>query len=148
MTEQKRAAEQPKRRLTREQPWILCVDDEQGVTDVVKYHLTKAGYQVDVAHNAEDALVLCNNREYALILLDIKMPGKSGLDILTAIREITPKTHVIMLTAISATDAIIKAFKNYASAYITKPFTKDTLLRKVKFVLSIQKLPSDLSGRY
>ncbi|OGL47147.1 MAG: hypothetical protein A2161_14120 [Candidatus Schekmanbacteria bacterium RBG_13_48_7] len=148
MDKDKIDSEPGRRRLTREQPWILCVDDEKGVTDVVKYHLTKAGYQVDVAHNAEDALVLCNEKEYSLILLDIKMPGKSGLDILKEIRELTPKTHVIMLTAISATDAIIKAFKNFASAYITKPFTKDTLLRKVKFVLSLQKLPSDLTGRF
>ena len=148
MSEEQNDISKARRRITRDPPWILCVDDEKGVTDVVKYHLMKAGYQVDVAHNGEDALKLCNEKEYALILLDIKMPGKSGLDILAQIRQINPKTHVIMLTAISATDAIINAFKNFASAYITKPFTKDTLLRKVKFVLSIQKLPSDLSDRF
>lgn len=138
-----------RRRKPREQPLILCVDDEKDVTSVVQYHLSKAGYKVDVAYNADDALVQINQKDYALILLDIRMPGgKTGLDILKEIRELSPKTHIIMLTAISATDSIIKAFKNYASAYITKPFTKETLLRKVKFVLSLQKLPSDFSGRF
>jgi DNA-binding response OmpR family regulator len=136
------------RRQRRRGPvWILCVDDEVGVTEVVKYHLLKAGYKVDVAHTAEDALEHCKQKEYALMLLDIKMPGKSGLDILQEIRDVSPKTHVIMLTAISGTDSIIKAFKSYASAYITKPFTKDTLLRKVKFVLSLQKLPGDTDSK-
>lgn len=100
---------------------LLVVDDEQSVRYSFK-KLLISSYKVFEASNAEEALVVFNSENPDLVILDIEMPGKDGIEILKAIKVISPKTPVIIITAYGTGDRVIKAMKYGAFEYIEKPF--------------------------
>ncbi len=106
---------------------ILVADDEESIRWVLSKALTKQGYQVDLATNGQEALEMSHQRSYDLAVLDIKMPGISGLDLLSRFQEEYRETLVVIMTAESSMKNAVEAMKRGAYDYITKPFDLDTL---------------------
>ncbi len=111
--------------MTGKQATILIVDDEEAIRRLLKRKLTGEGYHCQEAGSANRALDELQNNEVELVILDIKMPGKSGVQLLPEIRASYPDTMVIMATAITDTDIAIHCMKLGADDYITKPFNLD-----------------------
>jgi CheY-like chemotaxis protein len=102
---------------------ILVVDDEVAVNNNIRKILHKNGYSVDQATNKEDALDKIGTRDYRLVLLDLKMPGVKGLELLQAIRENLPKAKVIIITGYATIETAVEAARMGAVYYLPKPFT-------------------------
>ena len=108
---------------------ILIIDDERNIRMTLTYCLESEGYQVDTAINGEEGLdILLNQKKiYDLILLDIKMPGKTGMEVLKELRENENKSNVIMMTAYGTIKEAVTAIKLNAIDFISKPFTPDQI---------------------
>ena len=106
---------------------ILVADDEESIRWVLSKALSKQGYQVDLASNGLQALEMSRAKRYDLAVLDIKMPGLSGLDLLLRFQEESPGTLVVIMTAESSMKNAVEAMKRGAYDYITKPFDLDAL---------------------
>ena len=106
---------------------ILVADDEESIRWVLSKSLTKQGFQVDLASNGQEALVMSRNQSYDLAVLDIKMPGLSGLDLLSKFQEECPRALVMIMTAESSMKNAVEAMKRGAYDYLTKPFDLDAL---------------------
>lgn len=113
---------------------ILVVDDEAGIRDLVGSYLRNAGFDVDEAADGEDALVRFSERTPDLIVLDLRLPGLGGLDVLREVRR-SSSVYVIVLTArADETDKLI-GLELGADDYITKPFSPRELVARVRAVL-------------
>ncbi len=119
---------------------ILIVDDEQVVRDSLTHWFEEDNYKVLSAENAEAALKIFEKHKFDLILLDMKMPGMSGLDLLVKIKENDPDVIVILITAFASVTSAIKALKDGAYDYITKPIDPDELSHIVEKALNQKKL--------
>ena len=106
---------------------ILIVDDEESMRDFLSIMLHREGYQVDTAVDGAQAVVHLREHNYDLVISDIKMPRMSGLELLAHIKERTPETVVLMVTAFSTTDEAVEAMKQGAYDYITKPFRNEEI---------------------
>ena len=106
---------------------ILVVDDEQSMRDFLKILLIKEGYKVTTSENGSQALSLLSSKPFDLVISDIRMPGFSGLDLLESIREKHGDLPVILITAFASPDDAVKAMKNGAFDYISKPFNVDEI---------------------
>jgi len=106
---------------------ILVADDEESIRWVLSKSLTKQGYQVDLASNGQEALLMSRKQSYDLAVLDIKMPGLSGLELLSKFQEECPRALVVIMTAESSMKNAVEAMKRGAYDYLTKPFDLDAL---------------------
>ena len=106
---------------------ILVVDDEVEVVRLLKDFLTSKGYEVHTALNGTEAIALVKEVKPDIVLLDIIMPGISGIDTLKEIKKIDPTTAVIMITAVIDEELANRAVKLGAFDYITKPINIDYL---------------------
>ena len=111
---------------------ILIVDDETIVRDSLAAWFRQDGHQVDVAEGGKDALRLVSASRYDMAFLDIKMPGMDGLEVLRRVRETSPETTVIIMTAYASVETAIQALKDGAYDYIVKPFDPEAISRLVK----------------
>lgn len=116
---------------------ILLAEDDEDLRTIVRDLLKKSGYAVDEATDGNDALQMLGSDTYDLLLLDINMPGKSGVEVLQYIKQNKLACRVIMLTGTVGLNAAIDSLKLGASDYITKPFNVNYLLASVKRVLSL-----------
>lgn len=123
-----------------ESPRILVVDDQMGMRLSLKGILTKRGYTVAVAEDGVQALEMARQTEYRLILMDIKMPGLSGVETFIKIKAFSPHTTVIMMTAFAAEDEIRLAIQEGAYAIISKPFAMEQMLAIIKECLDKRTL--------
>lgn len=114
---------------------ILVVDDEEIVRQSLLAWFKEDGYEVDTAENADAALKLFEKGKYSLILLDIKMPGMSGMDLLVKLKEYDPDAIIILITAYASVSSAVKALKSGAYDYITKPIDPDELSHIVEKAL-------------
>ena len=114
---------------------ILIVDDEKIVRESLLHWFLDEGYIVDSAEDGESALKIFNNNNYNLVLVDLKMPGISGLEVLKKIRSVDKDTIVIMITAFASVPTAIAALKEGAYDYVTKPIDPDELAHLVKKAL-------------
>jgi DNA-binding response OmpR family regulator len=101
---------------------ILVVDDEKTVRRLLERFLTKEGFQVLTAGEGKDALELVKCQKPHVILLDIRMPGMDGMEVLKAIRQIDPSVPIVMLTGVTDLDHIKLAVGLGADDYLLKPF--------------------------
>ena len=106
---------------------ILVIDDEVAVNNNIRKILLKKGYQVDQAITKEEALESIASHPYTLILLDLKIPGVSGLELLQTIREKNPHAKVIMITGYASIETAVEAARMGAVDYLPKPFTPDEI---------------------
>ncbi|HJV35723.1 response regulator, partial [Geomonas sp.] len=90
-------------------PRILIIDDDSSLRRVLEYNLQQEGYSVFTAANGEDGLRLFAEKEPAVVITDLKMPGISGFQVLSAVKEKAPATVVIVLTAFGAIDTAVEA---------------------------------------
>lgn len=114
---------------------ILIVEDELTMLQGLKDNLELEGYTIDTASNGNQGLELIRNNKYHLILLDVMLPGISGLDICKTIRREEIDTPVILLTAKASEIDKVLGLEFGADDYITKPFSLRELLARIKAVL-------------
>lgn len=122
---------------------ILVVDDEQIVRESLQHWFEEDDYKVDTAFDGEDALRKFEAGKYDLILLDMKMPGISGLDLLSKIKEFDSDVIVILITAFASVPSAIRALKDGAYDYITKPIDPDELSHIVENALKQRLLKKE-----
>lgn len=111
---------------------ILIVDDEKASRKSLKDILRLEGYTVTDKENGEDALGVLENEEFDLMLLDLKMPGMSGLEVLEKAVEVSPNTKIIMLTAHGSLESSIEALRQGAHDYLLKPAAPADILASVE----------------
>ena len=122
---------------------ILVADDEQSMREFLDIMLKKEGYKVSLASNGEEAVKVVENDLFDLILLDIRMPKLDGISALKKIKANSPETIVIMITAYASADTAIKAMKEGAYDYITKPFKVEEIKLIIKNALEKKNLQKE-----
>lgn len=119
---------------------ILIIDDEDGIRYVLIHKLTELGYKCLEAENATRAFEILDQTEVGLVLLDMRMPGRSGLDILPEIKTRFPQTSVIIATAVSEVNIVIECMKQGAYDYLTKPFNLTEVVMSVNRAFEKRRL--------
>jgi len=122
---------------------ILIVDDDLGMRETLEAVLKEDGYQVDTAGDGAQAIQAVQAKAYDVILLDVRMPDASGLDVLTRVKKIAPETAVIMMTAYGTVKTAVEAVKSGAYDFLTKPFELDEMRLQIKKVLELQQLTQE-----
>ncbi|MCP4748981.1 MAG: response regulator [Desulfobacteraceae bacterium] len=111
---------------------VLLVDDEKDFINSLKQRLELRGFDVKTAYTGEEALDIVKNGNLDVIVLDVLMPGKSGIDTLREIKVETPLIEVIMLTGHATVETAIKGMKLGAYDFLMKPIEADELIGKIK----------------
>lgn len=116
---------------------ILIADDEADILEIISYNLTAEGYEVMTAKNGDIAIDLAKKTNPDLIILDIMMPGKTGIEVCRILRQqpAFAQTLIIFLTALSDETSEIKGLETGADDYITKPISPKVLVSKVAALL-------------
>ena len=122
---------------------ILVVDDEQSMREFLDIMLKKEGYKVSLASNGDEVMKYIDKDIFDLVLLDIRMPKMDGIAVLKKIKSTSPETVVIMITAYASADTAIKAMKEGAYDYITKPFKVDEIKLIIKNALEKKHLQKE-----
>jgi len=122
---------------------ILVVDDEQSMREFLDILLKKEEYRVTLASNGEEAVKLIEKDIFDLILMDIRMPRMDGITVLKKVKVLSPETIVIMITAYASADTAIKAMKEGAYDYITKPFKVEEIKLIIKNALEKKNLQNE-----
>lgn len=126
--------------MTVQEETILIVDDEEAIRKCLRQKLTMDGYQCQTADGAGHALDMLRGNTIALVLLDIRMPGKPGTELLPGIMADFPDTAVIMLSAVGDSHVAIQCMKEGAYDYIIKPFNLDRITQSVAWALEKRRL--------
>src|SRR6202166_4465690 len=119
---------------------ILVVDDESEIREGLELLLNLEGYSASSAETAEAGLAMLDENPFDLVLLDVSLPDRNGLDVLLEIRRRNPNLAVVLITAYGSIDMARAAFKGGAQDYITKPWSNDELLVQVAQAVEGQKL--------
>ena len=119
---------------------VLVVDDEEGIRESTARYLGSLGYNVIMAANGAEALDKVAQEHIALLLLDVMMPGMSGVEVLEKVTAGYPDVAVLMMTAVVETAIAVDAMKQGAYDYITKPFNFEDLQVRVKKALERRTL--------
>jgi len=119
---------------------ILVVDDEKNIRTTLSTFLSSLNFKVDMASNGEEALIKLKEKDYNLVLLDIKMHGLTGMQVLQEMRNSGVKTNTIMMTAYGTIENAVESMKLGAVDFVSKPFTLEALKLVLTDVLDRQKL--------
>jgi response regulator RpfG family c-di-GMP phosphodiesterase len=120
---------------------ILIVDDYSPTRQLITDALNQLGhYEINEAENGREALAMCVQNPFDLVISDVMMPGGGGMELLSKLKEMTPDTSVIMITAQPAVELTVSAMKKGAVDFLKKPFNIDDLLYKVQICLFEKKL--------
>ena len=115
---------------------ILVVDDEPIVRESIRDWLKDAGYQVATAETGEEALELIRRQKFGLMILDVRLPGRTGISVLREVREKYPEIKAIIITAYPSSDLTAEAMKLGAIDYLIKPIAPDDLEKLVREAVS------------
>ena len=115
----------------------LVIDDEQVVLDSVSKILTDENYEVDVSLSGREGLNRAIQKEYDIVLTDIRMPDIGGMRVLRDIKRANPSLPVVMITGYASIQSSVQAMKLGAADYIEKPFTPDQLINAVASALDV-----------
>ena len=127
---------------------VLIVDDEKNILLTLSQSLEALPVEVDTAGNGEEALAKLQEKEFTLILLDIRMPGMDGMEVLRRVREIRPDILIIMITAYGTIGMAVEAIKLGAVDFIQKPFSSEEIRALVSRVLDREKLDEQKTADY
>ncbi len=122
---------------------ILVVDDEADIRESLEMLLQSEGYTVDLAHNGTEGLARFDAANYDMVLLDLMMPDKSGMEVLAEIRERDRETPVAMITAYGSVEVAVQALKAGASDYFSKPWDNEKLLLEMGRLIGERKLTTE-----
>jgi CheY-like chemotaxis protein len=114
---------------------ILVVDDDRSTRHLIRLQLKSAGYQVETAIDGASALARLGRKPFDLVLLDIWMPGMDGLEVMARLRETSSPPRVVVMTADDAPETILKALREQACRYVTKPVEPKELIGLIQEVL-------------
>jgi DNA-binding NtrC family response regulator len=133
---------------------ILVVDDEPNLREAIRYVLLARGYTVDAVGSGEQAVVEHRQQPYDLVILDISLPGISGLTTLAQLRAITPGLMAVFITAFGSIASAVEAIRSGGFDYLTKPFDNEDVVLTVERALEhrrltarVQELEADLAAR-
>ena len=115
---------------------ILIVDDEPIVREALRDWLVDAGYEVQTAKTGEEGLEILKNQEIGLVILDVRLPGKTGIRVLEEMKAMKPDVKAIVITAYASPQMRDEAMKLGALQYMTKPIAPDKLEQLVRTALS------------
>ena len=115
---------------------ILIVDDEPIVREALRDWLVDAGYAVTTASTGEEALEITARQDFDLLILDVRLPGKTGIRVLQEIVQVKPQTKTIIITAYASPELRTEAMKLGAIHYLSKPIAPDQLERRIQEALS------------
>ena len=119
---------------------ILVADDDQAILRTCRKILEHAGYEVTTASDGDSALSLLKSSHHDLFLVDMLMPGLSGLETVTMARQVDPALMILMFTAYATIQTAVEAVKRGAFDYLAKPFTADQLCAAVEQSLRQKQL--------
>src|SRR5450432_240193 len=119
---------------------ILVIDDESEIREGLELLLTSEGYSVDLAQNGTEGERRLGQKLYDLILLDLMMPDKSGMEVLRDLRASDTDTPVFMITAYGSVEGAVRALKLGANDYFPKPWDNEKLLVEIERMISGQRL--------
>ncbi|MGA3044920.1 MAG: response regulator, partial [Bryobacteraceae bacterium] len=119
---------------------VLVVDDELDIREGLETLLSLEGYSVDLAANGTEGLRKIESRAYDLVLLDLMMPDRSGMDVLHEVRGRDRETPIFMITAYGSVEAAVEALKLGANDYFSKPWDNEKLLIEIDRMISKRRL--------
>ncbi len=119
---------------------VLVVDDEFDIREGLELLLTSEGYTVELAQNATEGLRCMETRSYDLVLLDLMMPDRSGMDVLREVRERDTETPIFMITAYGSVEAAVEALKAGANDYFPKPWDNEKLIIEIARMIDKRRL--------
>ena len=114
---------------------ILVVEDDKKVASFLEQGLREDGYSVDVAHDGVDGALMAHVHDYDLLILDVMLPGKTGIDILREMRRENTPVPILLLTARDTAEDIVRGLDAGADDYLTKPFKFEVLLARVRALI-------------
>jgi DNA-binding NtrC family response regulator len=123
--------------------YILVIDDEADIREGLEMLLGSEGYRVDLAQNAAEGLNRLESRGYDLVLLDLMMPDRSGMDVLEEVRKRDRSTPIFLITAYGSVEAAVNALKRGANDYFSKPWDNDKLLIEIERMIASRRLESE-----
>ena len=126
-------------------PRVLVIEDERKVAEAIRGALEQNGYEARTAQSGEDGLLLIESERFDVVVLDLQLPGRDGMEVLKTIRGRGRQIPVVILTTSAAEEDIIRAYEFSANCYITKPVDLEQFIKVVKsieeFWLTVVKLP-------
>ncbi len=114
---------------------ILLVEDERRIADFIARGLSEQGHAVDVAHDGDEAFDWIGLADFDLIILDVMLPGRDGIDLCRAARQDGVRTPILMLTARDAVDDRVRGLDSGADDYLVKPFAFAELLARIRALI-------------
>jgi len=114
---------------------ILVVEDEEKIAQFLKKGLMEAGYEVEVAANGDDAFELARRQDFDVLVLDVALPGRSGLDVCRDLRQHRRTVPILMLSALGAVPDKIAGLDAGADDYLSKPFAFEEFLARIRALL-------------
>ncbi len=114
---------------------VLVIEDEQKMADLIKRGLEEEGMEVTAAYDGESGLEMAKSGNYDLIILDLGLPGRDGLEVSRLMREAELKTPILILTAQDSTEMKVKGLDSGADDYLTKPFAFAEMLARIRALL-------------
>ena len=118
---------------------ILVIDDDESIRTTLAAILEDEGYDVDTAENGKEAIKKSNTDLYRVALIDFRLPDMNGTELLTALKEATPKMAKIMITGYPTLQNAVECVNKHADAYFVKPVDYETLLNTIKNLTKEQK---------
>jgi DNA-binding NtrC family response regulator len=131
-----------------DQPHVLIVDDEENIRLTLSQALTTLAADIDTAASGQEALAKVEDRTFSVILLDLRMPGMDGMQVLERLRESRPEIPVIIITAHGTIESAVDAMQMGAIEFLQKPFLPDDVRRLVSRVLQRGKLRESEAADY
>jgi len=129
---------------------LLLVDDDESFREVLRFHLAEAGYEVDTAADGEEGLAVFQQKLHPVVLTDLKMPKKTGLELMEEVHRRSPQTAVVVITAFGDIETAVDAMKAGAFDFLPKPVSRDhckLIVKKAVEHVFLKARLSDLESR-
>src|SRR5262245_28297791 len=122
---------------------VLVIDDELDIREGLELLLTTEGYTAETAQNAGEGLLKLENSTYDLVLLDLMMTDRSGMEVLQEVRQRDRETPIFMITAYGSVEAAVTALKHGANDYFSKPWDNEKLIIEIGRMIALRRRESE-----